>query len=120
MSTPSGDRTRVLALLRRWGWNATGFQVLERGFSHFFDGDDACVAYYDTGRAWVVAGAPIAPLTRFSEVTRSFIRAATRLGRRVCFFAVEQRFVEAVGLPSLLVGKQASWNPQHWSEALAD
>lgn len=114
------DRARVLALLRRWGWNATGFQVLERGFSHFFDGDDACVAYYDTGQAWVVAGAPIAPAWRFREVTKNFVDLAGRMGRRVSFFGGERRFVDAVGLPSLLVGEQAIWNPQDWAAALGE
>ena len=50
--------TRVLDLLRQHGWNATSFQVLEPGFEYWFDAD-ACVAYVDTGRAWVAAGAPI-------------------------------------------------------------
>src|SRR5690606_21071121 len=54
-------RWRVLELLRRHGWNTTSFQVLERGFAYWFHPDlDACVAYVDTGRAWVAAGAPIA------------------------------------------------------------
>jgi hypothetical protein len=46
--TEPGEDTRrkaVLALLRLHGWNATSFQVLEQGFSHWFDPDvDACVA----------------------------------------------------------------------------
>lgn len=55
-----GERARLLALLERHGWNATSFQTLERGLHYWFDGDDACVAYADTGGAWVVAGAPVA------------------------------------------------------------
>ena len=50
------ERERVLALLQRHGWNSTSFQILEPGFRYWFDGDDACVAYVDTGRAWVAAG----------------------------------------------------------------
>ena len=45
------SREQVLALVRRFGWNATSFQVLEPGFRYFFLDDDACVAYVDTGRA---------------------------------------------------------------------
>src|SRR5689334_23356382 len=58
----SGDaeRERVLALVKRHGWNATAFQVLERGFRYWFD-DDACVAYVDTGRGWVAAGVGAGP-----------------------------------------------------------
>jgi len=46
---------RVLALLKRYGWNATSFQILEPGFRYWFLGDEACVGYVDTGRAWVAA-----------------------------------------------------------------
>ena len=61
------DRARVLELLRKHGWNATSFQILEPGFSYFF-ADDAVVGYVDTGSAWVAAGAPIAPPARVAEV----------------------------------------------------
>jgi len=43
----------AVSVLKRFGWNATSFQVLEPGFQYWFDGEDACVAYVDTGRAWV-------------------------------------------------------------------
>jgi phosphatidylglycerol lysyltransferase len=112
-------RARTLALLRKWGWNATGFQVLEPGFGYFFHADDACVAYLDTGRAWVVAGAPIAPPERLREVTQAFCGAAEDAGRRVCFFAVEARFVAATGFRSVVVGEQARWDPREWPAALA-
>lgn len=111
-------RERTLGLLRRWGWNATGFQVLERGFRYFFDGDDACVPYMDTGGAWVVAGAPIGPVGRLAEVTSNFEAAARKAKRRVCFFAVEHRFLRATGLSSIVIGEQPTWNPQRWGEEL--
>ena len=50
----SNERLRVLALLKRHGWNATSFQILEPGFRYWFDGDalgEACVGYVDTGSA---------------------------------------------------------------------
>src|SRR5262245_60467319 len=62
-------RERVLALLERHGWNATSFQIMERGFHYWFDGDDACVGYVDTGQAWVAAGPPIAPEGRLAEAS---------------------------------------------------
>ncbi|HZJ62690.1 MAG TPA: phosphatidylglycerol lysyltransferase domain-containing protein, partial [Kofleriaceae bacterium] len=81
---PDDDRVRVLALLKRHGWNATSFQILEPGFRYFFDGDDACVGYVDTGRAWVAAGSPVAPPERFAEISDRFVAAAAAAGRRVC------------------------------------
>jgi phosphatidylglycerol lysyltransferase len=110
----------VLALLSRHGWNATSFQVLEAGYRYFFSGDDACVAYVDTGGCWVAAGAPIAPREALRRATESFLAAARAAGRRACFFATEQRFIEETGLPSLCIGEQPAWDPTRWSETLRD
>jgi phosphatidylglycerol lysyltransferase len=112
-------RALVTALVRRHGWNATSFQVLEPGYRYFFAGDDACVAYVDTGRAWVAAGAPLAPEHRLAEVTATFIAAARAAGRRACLFATEERFTDIVPLKSLPIGEQAVWDPADWPAALA-
>jgi phosphatidylglycerol lysyltransferase len=113
------DRARALALLRRHGWNTTSFQLLEEGFAYWFDGDDAFVAYFDTGSAWVAGGAPVADPARLADVARAFVDAAGRAGRRACFFAVEDRFLAATGFPSLHVGEQPTWDPRRWDDALA-
>ncbi|HEU0029157.1 MAG TPA: DUF2156 domain-containing protein [Kofleriaceae bacterium] len=107
-------RARVVELLRRHGWNSTSFQILEPGFRYWFDGDDACVGYVDTGGAWVAA-APIAERERLAEVSARFAAAAAEHGRRACCFATEQRFVEATGWESLRIGDQPHWTPQDWT-----
>jgi len=112
-------RERVLALLRLYGWNATSFQVLQPGFDYWFDpAGDACVAYVDTGRAWVAAGAPIAPPERLSAVAEGFHAAARAEGRRVCFFATEPRFLAHAPMASLPIGEQPVWDPARWEEVL--
>lgn len=116
---PDLARDRVLALLRRHGWNATSFQVLEPAFRHWFDGDDACVGYVDTGRAWVAAGAPIAPTARLAEVALRFDAAARAAGRRTAWFATERRFSDATGWPALRIGDQPVWSPAAWSAVVA-
>jgi phosphatidylglycerol lysyltransferase len=63
----------VLDLLKAHGWNSTSFQILEPGFRYWFDRAEGCIAYVDTGRAWVVAGAPVAARARFPEVTTPFL-----------------------------------------------
>jgi len=113
-------RVRVLALLKRHGWNATSFQILEPGFRYWFDGDDACVGYVDTGRAWVAAGSPVVPPERFAEVSERFAAAAAAAGRRVCCFATEARFHAAAGWSSLRVGDQPIWAPGDWSAVVRD
>ncbi|MFP2910170.1 phosphatidylglycerol lysyltransferase domain-containing protein, partial [Pyxidicoccus sp. 3LFB2] len=115
----SGERARVLELLRRYGWNATSFQVLQPGFGYWFDpAGDACVAYVDTGGAWVAAGAPIAPPERFPAVVAGFQEAARAAGRRVCFFATEPRFTQLAPMQALPVGEQPVWDPSHWDEVV--
>jgi phosphatidylglycerol lysyltransferase len=115
---PGAVTDRVLGLLRRHGWNATAFQTLERGFHYHFPDSHACVAYADTGAAWVAAGAPICAPRRFAGVVGSFAAAAARAGRRPLFFATEDRFVRRAGLDALLVGEQPVWDPARWDETL--
>jgi lysylphosphatidylglycerol synthetase-like protein (DUF2156 family) len=119
--TRARERAMVVALVRRYGWNATSFQVLEPGYRYFFDGGDgdACVAYVDTGSAWVAGGAPLAREDRMAAVADAFIAAARAAGRRACLFATEERFTAQAPLRSLPVGEQAVWDPTDWPSALA-
>jgi phosphatidylglycerol lysyltransferase len=110
---------RVLGLVKRFGWNATSFQALEHGFEHFWAGNDGCVAYVDTGAAWVAAGAPLAEEARLGEVARAFVAAAQAAGRRACFFAVEERFVAVSGCAAVAIGEQAVWDPAAWPDVVA-
>ncbi len=116
---PNDERATVLALVQRHGWNATSFQVLEPGYRYLFVGNDACVAYVDTGKAWVAAGAPLAEDGRMAAVTAEFIVAARAAGRRACMFATEERFKSLVALPSFPVGEQPVWDPAAWPGTLA-
>lgn len=110
------DRHRVLALLRRHGWNATSFQALEPDFRYWFDGDDAAVAYFETRGAWVVAGPPIADDERLATVARRFAEAAREHGRRVVFFGVERRFLSTIDMHAVVIGEQPRWDPRAWEE----
>ena len=113
------ERQRVLELLRRFGWNSTSFQVLEPEFHYWFCDADACVAYVDTGRAWVAAGAPIAPEARLAHVALEFVRAARAARRRALFFATEHRFAQLPQFDALLIGEQPAWNPSAWQAGLS-
>jgi phosphatidylglycerol lysyltransferase len=117
---PNSEREQVLELVRRFGWNATSFQTLEQGYRYFFHGE-GCVAYVDTGAAWVVAGAPIAAESAIATVLSAFLEHARQAGKRCCLFATEQRLHDLVGptLRSLRIGEQPVWNPQAWAETLA-
>ena len=106
------------ALLTQFGWNSISFQVLESGFEHHHFSPQACMAYHDTGSAWVVAGPPIAARSHWAEHTHAALQWAHTQRRRICFFAVEQPFVEASGLHWVAIGEQPVWNPQAWGERL--
>ncbi|MCL2725563.1 MAG: DUF2156 domain-containing protein [Polyangiaceae bacterium] len=121
MNPSSPDRQRLLDLVRRHGWNATAFQTVGAGYNYFFHGD-ACVAYVDTGRAWVAAGAPIAAAEAVANVAKIFARAARSAGKRCCFFATEDHFQEttAEDFESFQVGEQPVWDPRQWPATLAN
>jgi phosphatidylglycerol lysyltransferase len=113
---------RALALLRQHGWNATSFQILEPGFRYWFDGrpsDDACVAYIDTGRAWVAAAAPIAAPDVVPAAAQRFVAAAAAQGRRACFFGTEERFATATPFAAMRIGEQPVWDPRDWDRTVA-
>jgi len=116
---PPDARRRVLAALERFGWNATSFQTLGSEFLYWFAADGSPVAYVDTGRAWVAAGAPIAPEARLGDVAREFAQAAKTLGRRVVFFATELRAAGWPGFASLLIGEQPLWDPREFEAVVS-
>jgi phosphatidylglycerol lysyltransferase len=117
-------RKRALDLLKRHGWNATSFQILEPGFRYWFasapPGEDggACVGYVDTGDAWIAAGAPVASDAAIARAADEFVAAARAAGRRAAFFATEDRLVRAPSfahLAALRIGEQPVWDPAAWA-----
>lgn len=111
-------RQRARALVARFGWNALSAQVLRSGFRYWLPGGDAAVAYVDTGRAWIAAGAPIADGPHLRDVAEAFVAAARAEGRRAAFFGVEDRFLDAVPCRAHLIGRQPVWDPTRWSRVL--
>jgi phosphatidylglycerol lysyltransferase len=115
----SVDRADVLQMLKRHGWNATSFQVLEPAFRYWQDSQgDACVAYVETRGCWVAAGAPLVEQGRVADAAARFVAAARERGKRACFFAVERRFAELTGFETLVVGEQPVWDPTTWEAGL--
>lgn len=112
----------MLDLVRRHGRNATSFQVMEPGLHYWFDGDRAaptgCVAFADTRRAWVAAGAPIAAPAEVWEVGERFARAARAAGKRAVFVCVEHWADGLPWLETLAIGSQPVWDPTSWPAAL--
>ena len=112
----SSDPTvlRVLALVKRFGREATSFQALEPGLKYWFDGDEACVPYSEVRGAWVSAGEPLCDAARLREVSANFVDAARQVGRRARFFHVSEAFCQATGLRRTHIGEMPIWDPQDW------
>ncbi|HXJ23416.1 MAG TPA: phosphatidylglycerol lysyltransferase domain-containing protein [Polyangia bacterium] len=111
------ETARALAILRGHGWNATSFQILEPGFRYWFE-PQVCVAYIDTGRAWVAAGAPIGPPHLVPAAAQRFAAAAAGNGRRACFFGTEDRFATTSPFAAMRIGEQPVWDPRAWDDTV--
>lgn len=94
------------------------FQILEPGLRYWFDGDDACVAYADLGRSWVVAGGPIAAADAWLDVIGRFVARAREHKKRVRFFGLERDISAESELACIPMGEQPHWDPQIWTDVL--
>lgn len=106
----------VAALIERYGHDTVCGQALEPGLEYWFDGEDACVAYRDTGGAWITAGGPICSKDAREATMEAFAEAAKSAGRRVRFFCLEH---ESATFKTVNIGQQPEWDPARWTETLA-
>src|SRR5215212_758832 len=86
-ASTSDDLQRVRALVLAHGWNATAYQIINPGITHWFAAaGDAVVGYVRRAGVRVVAGAPVCAAERLPAVAAEFEAAAHRAGERVCYF----------------------------------
>lgn len=114
---------RARELVMRYGWNATAYQVLNRGIEHWFASNgDGLVGYVRHKGVRVVAGAPIGPRERLPEIVAEWEASSEAAGERVCYFGAADRLREAVGLEPgfsiVLLGAQPVWDPPRWHETV--
>lgn len=118
-----GPLPEVGDLVERFATAAASNQILHPGYLLWWAPDrNACVAYVDTGKAWVTAGEPLAPRNQHAQVAEQFRRAAHLARRRVVFFAVEQPWFESTSPFSpwvrVPIGRQPILLPQMWPTTL--
>lgn len=118
--TRNEARARALELLKAFGTNSLSFQIMQSEFELWFAREHGCVAYADTGKAWIAAGPPIAADTDLHAVALQFAEAAREHSRRVAFFGVEDRFTADRRFKAVLVGHQTVIDTRRWHDALAD
>ena len=111
-------------LVLRYGWNATAYQILNPGISHWFsERGDAVIGYVRSAHVLVVAGAPVCSLERIAHVAGEFESFARAAGDKVCYFGAGER-LESVyrgdGAHSIVgLGAQPSWDPVDWPAIVA-
>ena len=115
---------RARDLVMRHGWNATAYQIINPGISHWFSQrGDGVVGYVRSGNVLVVAGAPVCAFDRIESVAAEFEEQALAAGRRVCYFAAGERLESVVRRDrshSIVgLGAQPSWDPAAWPAMVA-
>lgn len=112
------------ALVLRYGWDATAFQILNPGISLWFSADgEAVVGYVESGGYRMVAASPICPPDALSTVSAAFEEEARQMGMKVCYFGVQERMMAILAargtFSRLLLGAQPVWNPHQWEMVLS-
>lgn len=117
------DFTRARRLVRAHGWNATAYQILNPGISHWFSSaGDAVVGFVEHAGTRVVAGAPVCAADRLMEVVAEFGVAARVARRQVCYFGagerLERQLIPTGVWSAASLGAQPSWDPAGWDEVV--
>jgi phosphatidylglycerol lysyltransferase len=118
------DVARARALILRHGWNATAYQLLNPGISHWYSAHgDALVGYVTYAGTRVVAGAPVCSADRLVEVVGEFGASAAAAGERVCYFGAGDRLQKSLTgtrrWSAVSLGAQPSWDPRGWPAILS-
>ena len=120
------NSARVLEILRAHGKHATSFQILEPGYTYWFDEESASpgavVAYVRSGSFRVTAGVPIAAEAGLAGVTSRFLTASEEAGDRVLFFSADDEFLQVLraapgnrSFDAVPIGLQPEWDPSQYS-----
>lgn len=97
------------------------YQVVNAGMCHWFAASgDAVIGYVCVHRVYLVAGAPVCPADRLSDVLDEWHAFVADRGGRVCYFGAADRLFDVLHgratVSTVLLGEQPVWDPQHWPE----
>jgi phosphatidylglycerol lysyltransferase len=111
-------------LVMAYGWNATAYQILNPGISHWFNYDGtAVVGYLRRGDYLLAAGAPVCAPEQLREVTREFEEFADEQNYRVCYVCAGDRlrdsFSHSTEHSAVALGAQPVWNPGDWDSIIS-
>lgn len=124
---PEAPTARVLEILKAFGDHATSFQILEPGYTYWFDDEvpapGGVVAYVPFGGFRVAAGPPLAPPEHLGACTARFVADTLAARERALFFSVDDTFLDALrvgdGSPleydAVEIGEQPEWDPREYT-----
>ena len=117
------DHESARALVLRFGWNATAYQILNPGIELWFSRcGDGVVGFVRHGSTRVVGGAPVCDLARLDAIVAEFMDDARAIGERVCFFGAGERLESRLGGSSQwsrgASEAQPVWDPNRWPGAV--
>lgn len=118
------ERQRAREIIAAAGWNATAYQILNRGMQLWFaHAGDAVAGYVTVGRTRVVAGAPVCSESRLEAVADEFESDAAAARGTVVYFGAGSRLKEIRAASphhsSLQIGAQPVWDPGKWHTIVA-
>jgi phosphatidylglycerol lysyltransferase len=118
------EMEQARALVLRYGWNATVYQLLNPGMRYWFAADgQAVVGFVLRNGVRVVAGAPVCERELLPQVVAAFEADAAKQRQRVCYFCAAGRLEGLLqsdaAYASVVLGAQPIWNPARWADGLA-
>jgi phosphatidylglycerol lysyltransferase len=106
-------------LVMTYGRNATAYQILNPGISHWFQSHGNAVVGYVSRGAWLlVAGEPVCSPSALPETTTEFEAFARGRHCRVCYVCAAEPMRQLLGNSPdhsvVTIGAQPVWNPADW------
>jgi phosphatidylglycerol lysyltransferase len=115
------DAVKARELVMEYGCNATAYQILNPGISHWFNArGDAVVGYVSRGAWLLAAGEPVCSRRALPEAITDFEAFAQSRNRRVCYVCAAEPMRDLLAASSahsvVTIGAQPVWNPAEWPQ----
>jgi phosphatidylglycerol lysyltransferase len=117
----SPDLAKARELVLAHGCNATAYQILNPGISHWFNaGGNAVLGYVSRGSWLLAAGEPICAPENLAAAIAGFEAFARSRNRSVCYVCaaepIRQLLARSPAHSVVTIGAQPVWNPATWPE----
>jgi hypothetical protein len=117
----SVQRARELVL--KYGWNATAYQIVNPGITHWFSpSGDAMIGYVRKCGVRVVAGSPVCEKGQLPKVLSEWEADAKTAGDKTCYFGAADRLKDLLEASqeysTVSLGSQPVWDPSNWDSII--